>query len=382
MDFDAFVDRNDFTNEMATESLIAGLRKSGKMTTQDLISDKCQRADQSCLAGTRFESMVKTDQALIKTWQLLDAGKKASAASAISAEALRKSTESVTHKIRENGLTGKFLRPSIIHAPDNTAQIVVKNHRDQEALKTNLLDAVKAWGNRVFITGRKSFHAACVAVSKELGIKFGSTQTAAFLKENVNEQRDRHERSGRAARAVAEQFGCGFDLSGPLAFAADGGRIVRGREAERARDAERAKDVERADQAEGQRVRQMPAGHVDIPQPQAGAVQADGLLQRDAQEHIRGRQPGRDGSSEPVRQAAPGAGGLEDGKGKGQKGKGPSGSVEITQEKHDVPVPQQEVQRPVPVVSGPAAEKAPEPTEVPQPPTMKPRGRGDKGMGM
>lgn len=334
MDFDAFVDRSDFTNEMATESLISGLRKSGKMTTQDLISDKCQRADQSCLAGTRFESMVKTDQALIKTWQLLDAGKKASAASAEIADALRQSTVSVTQKIRENGLTGKFLRPSIIHAPDNSQQIVVKNHRDQEALKTSLLDAAKAWGTRIYITGRKSFHAACVAVSKELCIKFGSPETAAFLKGHVNEQRDRHERSGRAARAVAERFGCGIDLSGSAAVAADGVRVVRDREL---------------------RLHQMTVSDVVLSQSGQGVAQTDGLLLDDASEHVRGRQSGRDGRSEQVRQADPGVGGLEGGQGKGV------GGVE-------------KVQAPAPAVSEPGVKKTPEP-RARQRLSMKPRGQ-------
>ena len=331
MDHDVFVDRNDWTNAMAQEALIASLRRSVKMNAMDFVSDTSRFADMTCLKGSRYEHLVRTNQALVNTWQLLDAAKTSAAANVAAMKAVTQSTDVVTRRIQESGLTGKLLRPSIIHAPDNSQQLVIKNHRDQEQVKRGLLDAVKAWGSRIYLSGRKSFHAACVKLSRELGIKFGSSETHQFLKESVDEHHRRRERVGRISRAIAgqfgAQFGAGVGLSGPLAVQADGARIIRDRE---------------------QRVPALPTRDLVLQAGGQGAANTDGVLPDLPQEQLRGRQPGRDRDSEPVQHSDSRDRGLE-----GGHGKGPAGSVAITLVQHDVQAPEtkrgQEVRGPAPV---------------------------------
>jgi hypothetical protein len=77
---EGYLDRNKFTDAMAVEALIAQMqRDSGKKTTLDYIAGKSQIAAQSCLAGTRFTDLVKTDEALMKTWQHIDATRRTAA---------------------------------------------------------------------------------------------------------------------------------------------------------------------------------------------------------------------------------------------------------------------------------------------------------------
>lgn len=77
---DGYIDRNKFTDAMAIEGLIAQMsRSSGKKCALDYVSGKSQIAAQSCLAGTRFADLVKTDEALMKTWQHIDATRRTAA---------------------------------------------------------------------------------------------------------------------------------------------------------------------------------------------------------------------------------------------------------------------------------------------------------------